>query len=180
MGAEPRNRRLAHGLTLLEVLAAALVLAIAYVFLAKTGIQGMQIEGDALRRIEASLLADRWMADLEASLELGGSPPMGSNPVEDGIFRVTTEVSAYSVETPAPSEKMAHLALPPEVLQGGMVGGEGSSSSALRMIRVRVEWDEAGFPRQVLRTTFGFDYEAVRNQLDALDRAAGIQPETTP
>ena len=63
--------------TLLEVLAAAAVVGAAFTVLAQINIQGLRAEGTAMRRLEASLLADRVLSDMEAQLMMGVAPQVG-------------------------------------------------------------------------------------------------------
>jgi prepilin-type N-terminal cleavage/methylation domain-containing protein len=89
-----------RGFTLLEVLAAVVVLGLAYVALGSSGIQGLQHEGEARRRLGASLLADAALGDIEANVEAGGAPPLGQDETDQGDYRVTVEVAPYSVVIP--------------------------------------------------------------------------------
>src|SRR5262247_3649626 len=80
------------GLTLLEVLGAVALLAILYTVLAKNAIEGLRSEGESRRRLEASLLADERLAEIELKLASGASPPTGHDEEEREGFRVVTEV----------------------------------------------------------------------------------------
>ena len=64
-------RRAELALTLLEVMAAVALLVIVYTFLAKAATQGVRSEADSRRRMEASLLADATLAEIETRLALG-------------------------------------------------------------------------------------------------------------
>ena len=59
------------GFTLLEVLGAVAILGISYMVLATAAIQAMQGIGQSQRRIEASLIADQTLIDVEISTETG-------------------------------------------------------------------------------------------------------------
>ena len=56
------------GFTLLEVMAAVAILAIAYISLGSGGMQGLQHEGEARRKLQASLLADSVLSEIEAGI----------------------------------------------------------------------------------------------------------------
>jgi prepilin-type N-terminal cleavage/methylation domain-containing protein len=57
-----RHRR---GFSLIEVLGAVAILGIWYVILASLAMQGMRLTGESQRRLRASLIADRILADFE-------------------------------------------------------------------------------------------------------------------
>ena len=63
-----------RGFTLLEVLAAVAILGILYVVLADVAMQGLLSEGRSRRRLEASLLADQALSDIEIEMASGGPP----------------------------------------------------------------------------------------------------------
>jgi prepilin-type N-terminal cleavage/methylation domain-containing protein len=169
-----RRRTGRRGFTLLEVLAAVALIGFAYVALSQAGIQGLRIEGDARRRLEASLLADRTLADLEAAVETGSVPAPGTDEREEDEYVVATEVAPYSLTIPAPKPKTGEeRTTTPAPEEGGLLGStKPGSSSALRRITVRVSWPEGDGERAVERTTFAFDAESVRSELDKLDAAA--------
>lgn len=89
-----RSRRLA-AFTLLEVMAAVLVLGLLYTVLAEAAIRGLRSEGVSRRRVEASLIADRFLADLEAQVALGEIPPSGSEEQEIDPYRVGINVQPF-------------------------------------------------------------------------------------
>ena len=187
-----------EGFTLLEVLAAVAILGIAYIALGSSGIQGLQYEGEARRRLEASLLADRVLADIETELELEWhlTPPLGDDEREDGDFEIAVKVAPFSIVVPDEQGKggkrlgaarsrlggsdaqAQQPAIPGESLLGG--GGPGSFSP-LRRIDVHIVWNEGFGERSVSRTTFALDPEAARPTLDAIAQAQaaarGQQPQ---
>ena len=59
----PRSGRRLQAFTMLEVLAAVSVLAIVYLVLANVAIEGLRAEGESMRRLEASLIADELLSD---------------------------------------------------------------------------------------------------------------------
>jgi prepilin-type N-terminal cleavage/methylation domain-containing protein len=67
-----------RGFTLFEVMAAVLVLGMLYAVLANAAMQGLQSEGETRRRLQASLIADRALAEIETQLALGVILPLAS------------------------------------------------------------------------------------------------------
>jgi hypothetical protein len=90
-----RRSRRDGAFTLLEVMAAVLVLGMLYAVLATAAIQGLRSEGESKRRIEASLLADRWLSDLEIQLALGQVPEKGTQQEEVQSYVVSTNVVPF-------------------------------------------------------------------------------------
>ena len=169
-----------RGLTLLEVLAAVVLLGTVFTVLAGAGMQGLQIEGEARRRLQASMIADRKLSDLELGLETGTAPRLGTEESEEDGFTVITEVTALSLDLPAPEGREEDERAPASSDESFLGGGGGrGAGSPLRRIDLRVRWGEGVGEREVLRTTFGFDAEAVRATLDQLD-AAAEQEEAAP
>jgi len=56
--------RRGRGFTLLEVLAAVAILAVWFILIAGTAMQGLRAEGISRRRLEAAMIADQAMAEL--------------------------------------------------------------------------------------------------------------------
>ena len=81
------------GFTLLEVLAAVAVLGILFTVLSNVAIEGLRHEGESKRRIDASLIADRAMIDLETEFGSGIVPPTGRTEFMEGDFRIVVEVT---------------------------------------------------------------------------------------
>ena len=176
------------GFTLLEVLAAVAILAIAYSQLGASGIQGLQHEGEAKRRIAASLLADSTMTEIESAIEAGTAPPIGEDEREQGAFRVKVAVEPFTLavpdDQPTTGKRLGHArsrlggdanAAPqpvaPMSLLGGSERGPGQTSP-LRRIRVEVAWDEGFGERSTTRLTYALDPEAAADTLQALDQVA--------
>jgi len=163
-----------RGFTLIEVLAAIAILALLYTLLTESAIQGLRSEKASLRRLQASLVADRWLAELEMQLNVGGVPPLGEEEEEDGDFLVRTAVEPFDLILPelgteAPAERGKPV----------LSGFTTDRSSPLRVVRVSVAWEEAGIERQVSRTTFGLDISAI--DLSRLPQPeTGDQPDAEP
>lgn len=157
------------GFTLFEVMAAVLVLGVLYTVLAGSHMQGLRSEGESRRRLEASLLVDELMMELEAAIAAGESPPIGTSESEIDEYRVVTEVTPFDPgaflgvvggedgEGVAPEQLGSTLLLPPE----------DPEESVLRIVNVAVRWMEAEGEHEVRRTTLTYDAAAV----------AGLFPE---
>ncbi|MEB2345654.1 MAG: type II secretion system protein [Deltaproteobacteria bacterium] len=176
-----------RGFTLLEVMAAFALLAIAYTTLGGAGAQSLQKEGEAARRLDASLLADRVLEGLEAAFEQGAAPPLGEEERTEGLYTVAIRVAPWE---PVIAERERPLAVerserrerrPGESIrddEGASLGpsllhGERGQPGPLRRVDVVVSWDEGWSQARVVRTTFGLDPEAAAASLEALGAAAG-------
>ena len=174
------------GFTLLEVLAAVAILGIAYIALGSSGIQGLQYEGEARRRLEASLLADRVLSEIETELEIEYhlTPPLGDDEREEGDFKIAVKVAPFSIVVPEEQgnggkrlgDARSRLggsgaqAQPPAIPGPSLLGGDSGPGgvSPLRRIDVKIVWNEGFGERSVSRTTFALDPEAARGTLDAI------------
>ena len=145
------------GFTLLEVMAAVVILGLVYVVLARGAMQGLQTEGDASRRLRASLLADRILNGMELSLAQGSAPTLGQTETIEDEFTVVTEVNPFDVATlledatgePVSSASELELLKP---TRGG--------TPMVLSITVRVAWTEGISEQQVTRDSFAFDLDA--------------------
>ena len=93
-GPGERKSRPASGFTLLEVLAAMAVFALVYTTLLTAVSRGLILEGDAQRRLEASLLADRALAQTAARIREEGAPRPSEEEEESEIFSISTRIDA--------------------------------------------------------------------------------------
>lgn len=149
------RRRSARGLTLIEVLAAVALLGLVYTALASRATQGVMSENDSLRRFHASLLADQALAAIETTAAMQETPELGNREEEseDGIYRVSVEVSPWDV--PLPPEPKGSP--DPQPKADGVLGGSGTDTGALLQVSVRVTWDDVFGERSVERMTFVLD-----------------------
>lgn len=166
------------GFTLLEVLAAVAVLGVLYTVLAGSAIQGVRAEGESRRLLEASLVADEELTELEAGMASGVTPPVGVTETELDEFQITLDVQPFEIPLPLRDDEEA------EDAEASLVGSseEGNpislltgaeDASPVRVIHLRVSWTEAGAERSVVRTTYAFDLGAVAGLLGPLDDGAG-------
>jgi prepilin-type N-terminal cleavage/methylation domain-containing protein len=171
-----------HGFTLLEVLAAVALLGIAYATLGGAGAQSLQKEGEAARRLQASLLADRTLEAIEDAFDQGAAPPLGEEEIDEGIYTIVTRVSPWEpqipeVEPPRALEREQRRARRPgESIrddEGAQLGpsllqGERGQPGPLRRVDVIVTWSEGWSEGRVVRTSFGLDPQAAAATLQAL------------
>jgi prepilin-type N-terminal cleavage/methylation domain-containing protein len=155
-GGSARARR--RGFTLIEVLAAVLVLGVLYTVLAGVAIEGLRAEGTSKRRLEASLLADRLLADLEEQIAAGSVPPIGIVEEEEDIFDLVIavrELDLASILPPEPpgSDRGARRAGPTSLFGND----SGTEPSRLREIEVRIGWLEGDRELAVQRISYAFD-----------------------
>ena len=156
------------GFTLLEVMAAVVILGLVYVVLARGAMQGLQTEGDASRRLRASLLADRILNGMELSLAQGSAPTLGQTETIEEEFTVVTEVNPFDIAT----------LLEGAALQGGEPVSSASELELLKpprggtpmvlSITVWVAWTEGISEQQVTRDSFAFDLDAATPLLAAI------------
>jgi len=165
------------GFTLLEVMAAVAVLGLVYVVVARVAIQGLQTEGEASRRLRASLLADRTLSDLELELAGGAAPRVGETEASEEEFTVVVEVSPFDVgsilqdgagEDQRPPASTSSLELLSPSARGGV--------PTLLSVAARVTWIEGVSEREVTRTTFVFDAEAAAPLLEGIS-ISGEEPD---
>jgi prepilin-type N-terminal cleavage/methylation domain-containing protein len=175
------------GFTLLEVLAAVAILGIAYITLGSSGIQGLQHEGEARRRLEASLLADSVLFDIEDAIEWHVAPPLGDEEREEGDFTIAVKVSPFSIVVPEETGKdgkrlgdarsrlggSGEQAQPPVIPGPSLLGGDSGPGavSPLRRIDVHITWNEGFGERSVTRTTFALDHDAALGTLQAIEQS---------
>ena len=165
------NRR-SEAFTLLEVLAAVAILAIWFLVIASTAIQGVRAEGLSRRRLEAALIADRRLSEIETSALDGSVPPNGTDESEEADFDVVVSVNPFVLDDTAPAS--GNGASAPPSLEPLLARDLATRKQDLRRIDVQVIWDEAGQEQSVERTSFIFDLESA---VAAYDEAGIPSPE---
>ena len=173
----------ARGFTLLEVLVAVALLGLVVSVLAGSAIQGMSYEGDALRRLRASLLADQTLWQIESALRLGAPPQAAHQESEtEDEFRITLDVQPLDLAQAG----LGALAAPASETGGGEAAAPAAASNAallpLFQIFVRVAWTEGLVEQEVTRSSFAFDATAAAQLLgadagDAEREAPPAEPE---
>lgn len=175
-----------RGFTLLEVLVAVALLGLVVTVLAGSAIQGMSYEGDASRRMRASLLADRALWQVETAIKLGAPPqPSHEESVEGDEFQLSVDVQPLDLS--AHPALAAVLVPPPE---SGAPPPEAAAAEAgvpgavvpLFQIFVRVAWLEGLRELEVTRSSFAYDGAAAAAALGASEgeEAAPAEREAEP
>jgi prepilin-type N-terminal cleavage/methylation domain-containing protein len=164
-------RRAERALTLLEVMAAVALLGILYTFLAKAATQGVRSEADSRRRMEASLLADRKLAEIETRLAAGEALQLErtEDEDEDTGFRVSREVTPFEL----PPELAGGLAETGPGTPSASGAGEAGVPNLLLRVEVRVVWDDGIFERSAERLTFAFDTQEAQALMAGLETPSG-------
>jgi prepilin-type N-terminal cleavage/methylation domain-containing protein len=183
----PTGQSARTGFTLLEVLAAVAILSIWFIVIAGTAMQGLRAEGVSRRRLEAGMLADRILSDLEASTIDGSVPEPIEEMSEQGDYAVTVIVAPFSGDGSALAEGVGNAPAPdaaaPALPLDQLIASEMPERSAdLRRIDVRVAWLEGEAEQWVTRTTFVFDLVTARQAYDAagLQTSSSATPTDTP
>jgi prepilin-type N-terminal cleavage/methylation domain-containing protein len=162
------------GFTLLEVMAAVAVLGFTVAVLARGAIQGMRYEGDASRRLAASLLADRALFELESALALGALPQLGHQEREEGgEFLLSLDVAPLD---PAALGIGALFTREPEA-GGAAPSGPQAAVPELLLVTVQVVWTDGLVEQTVTRTTFAYDASQTAEALGAAEGAGAEEPE---
>jgi len=168
--------------TLLEVMAAVAVVAIVFTTLARVASQGLQSEGTSHRRLEASLLADSVLADIEDGLAAGAAPEIGSSEEEADYFTVFVDVTAFDLLSLIPTSDVdddGAAAAEPSFSLGG-TGATGVSETPLRQIEINIVWTEGLNEKSVGRTTYGIDRAAIESVLGAAVESLGGANSANP
>ena len=163
-------RRAERALTLLEVMAAVALLGIVYTFLAKAATQGVRSEADSKRRMEASLLADAKLVEIEIQLAVGEALQRERTESEEEEFRVSVEVTPFEL----PAELAGELSETAPEAPSAFGAGGADAPNLVQRVEVRVVWDDGIFERSAERVTFAFDSEAAKALADTLGMPAGV------
>ena len=165
------KRQTERGFTLLEVLAAVAILGIWFGVLASMAIQGLRAEGENERRIRASLIADRYVMDVELGFDVGVFPEETAEEFEEDEFVIhleslpITEVDLS--EAVEPGEEDATLIA---LLEGDLAG----LAPDLYSLRLSVRWSEGAAERAVHRTVYYWDDTVL---MEALNKRAAQQQD---
>ena len=163
------NPRSLGAFTLLEVLAAVAILAIWYVVIAAMATEGLRRQGVSNRLLEASEIASRVMAEIEATTLNGSAPESRDEETEEGIFLVHVFIAPFgfgdSAEADGPGSQEGGGTGLEQLIKAEMPG----ISRNLMAINVRVAWEEGSAVRAVKRRTYAFDLESAVKVYDRGD-----------
>jgi prepilin-type N-terminal cleavage/methylation domain-containing protein len=168
-------RRTERALTLLEVMAAVAILGIVYAYLARAASQGILTTGETRWRLEASLLADRVLVDLEREMQATGTLEAGETEFDEGDFHVVRRVEPFE--------------LPPELVPqadtdddagASLLTADGNRPGILRRIRIEVSWFDGIHERTLERISFGYDEAGAAALLGGLAPGADAAPDAEP
>jgi prepilin-type N-terminal cleavage/methylation domain-containing protein len=149
-----------RGFTLIEVMGAVLVLGLLFTWLASVAMVGLRSEGTDRRRADAELVADLELSTIEASVTAGQMPKDGRIERDEEPFRVLVEVAPTDVIRMLPASLAKDIAQTTDPRAPSLLHDE-RGESRMRRVSVVVEWEEAGEPAQVERTTFAYDKTAL-------------------
>jgi type II secretory pathway pseudopilin PulG len=138
-------------MTLLEVMAAVAILGLVYTVLATAATRGIRIEGDSRRRMEASLLAEQALAEIETQLATGVAPQLGTQENERDGYLVSVDAEPFELPVDLASALPAAAAGVPSVFGGG------GAPSLVSRITIRVSWPDGLEDRSLELVTFAFD-----------------------
>lgn len=170
-----RSRR-TSGLTLLEVLAAVMIFAMVMSVLVGTSSNAVHHVGLSARRLEADLVANNLVADLEIQINQDNAPPIEDDDYTDEPYsiRITTTGLGPTQSGPASAPGFT----PVSVAAGGTDEALSLLQTALpaivghlRQYDVEVSWFERSGVQRVQRTTFAFDWQAAQTDLAPLIQA---------
>ncbi len=200
-GTPRRDRR--AGLTLLEVLAATMIFALVITTLIGTSSALVHRSGLAARRLEAALVADAVVADLEIQMRKGIAPVIEKSEWttedEEYVIRALNRTLGDALAAPTTTAEEAAAieagnAPAPDAagpLGATTVGGANGIGSLLatqlpevakhlRQYDIEVVFIGPAGPESVTRTTFAFDWQAARTEFASLFPQAGDAGDGTP
>lgn len=187
----PGGRPGERGLTLLEVLAATMIFALVMSVLIGTSTTAVHRAGVAARRLEANLLADAVVADLEIQMRKRVAPVVEKTEwtTEDEEYVIRLQNRSIQEALAAPAQTVADEAAGltneapsgPGATQIGGAAGIGmllagelpEVAKHLHQYDIEIVWIGVDGPESLTRTTFAFDWQAAQIEFAALFEAAG-------
>jgi prepilin-type N-terminal cleavage/methylation domain-containing protein len=167
-----RNDKDRCGFTLIEVMAAAVILGLIVATISPLLMQARTDEGDARRRASAAMLAERLIVEAEEAIARGAPPQIGTRELSEEILRATVEtkpLDASALEGVAAqvAEADARAASPVGTGGGWLTSPQARATPPVLQIAVRVTWEgapvdaDSGDPHAVQRTTFALNPAAL-------------------
>jgi len=167
--------------TLIEVLGAVAILGLSYIMLATSAIGGLRIIGESQRRIQASLVADRALTEIELAIEIGQPVDVGLDEWEVGPFVVEVEIIDMLEEyegqalDDAPQDLVAFLVAEANG-PFAQFREENLLLGFLREVHVSVRWQDAADELEVTRTAYLYDRQASSGSQPGSDPLDGLLP----
>ena len=166
-----RGRHAEIGLTLLEVLAAAMIFAMVMTVLIGTSSTAVHNIGVSARRLEADLVADEVLADLEIQMHQGIAPEIAENEIIRDQFSIRVFQTALG-QTPSSVQDAGPGSAANDIT--ALLGTElPEVAKHLKQYDIEVGWIEQNGPQKVTRTTFAFDWQAAAAEFGELFQGAG-------
>ncbi len=174
------DRRSEAGLTLLEVLAAVMIFAMVMTVLIGTSTSAVHHIGVSSRRLEADLVADNLLSELEIQIKQGTAPAIEEEEFTREQFSVRMWRTAILPDQSGDaSDAATGLAGAGASAGGDIVMLLGSAlpevAGHLMQYDIDVSWLEQNGPQSVTRTTFAFDWQAAQAELAAFAQDANRQ-----
>ena len=161
-----RNRtdRDKRGLSLLEVLAAAMIFAMVMTVLIGTSSTAVHNVGLSARRLEANLVADEILADLEIQMKQGFAPEIDENESTREQYAIRVFRTDLSQESDAANPGGGSA-----INVASMLGSDlPEVAKHLKQYDIEVSWIEQNGPQRVTRTTFAFDWQTAAIEFSEL------------
>ena len=153
------------GFTLFEVLGAVAIMGISYALLATVAVQSVRSIGESQRRIQASMMADDQLAEIELAAEIGQPIELRDEEFDEEPFLVRVEVlDMEELYPPQGDVSQANNLI--EYLAAESAGAFAELRQSnfllgyLREIHVTVSWMEGIDEKVVTRTAFIYDQMA--------------------
>ena len=160
MKARNWNKHGEVGLTLLEVLAAAMIFAMVMTVLIGTSSTAVHNVGMSARRLEANLVADSLLADLEIQMKQGLAPEIEEDEFEHEHYSVRLTRTDFVSDEGANSAGTLADPGDAQIRIASMLGpGLPEVAKHLKQYDIEVGWIEQDGPQRVVRTTFAFDWQ---------------------
>lgn len=176
MRARPASRS-RRGLTLLEVLAATMIFAMVMTVLISSSSMSVRRSGLSARRLEANLIADSVLADLEIEMKNRRAPEIDDEERTQDDFAIRVQRIDLAGDDAAPAAAQDPLALsaggsdPTALLAAELP----EVAKHLKRYDIEVSWlGNTGVADKVTRTTFAFDWQAASTEFSALFEAGEL------
>jgi prepilin-type N-terminal cleavage/methylation domain-containing protein len=154
------------GFTLLEVLAATTIFAMVMTVLISTSSTAVHHIGVSARRLEANLVADEILVDLELQMKLGIAPEVDESESTRDQYAIRV-LRTDLFQDPGPTDSVdtgSSIA--------SMLGSElPEVAKHLKQYDIEVSWFEQNGPQRVTRTTFAFDWQSAAIEFSELFRS---------